>query len=119
MKCDLINYMPKEITAAEKVIRTIMRDELKNFATKDELKNFATKDDLKNFATKDDLKNFATKDEMSSKFNEVMNTLDGMYGLLKKNSEELSVMNHRVYKIQDPKLENHEKRITRLEVSAA
>ena len=61
--------MPKEITAAEKVIRTIMRDELKNFAT---------------------------KDEMSSKFNEVMNTLDGMYGLLKKNSEELSVMNHRV-----------------------
>jgi len=111
--------MPKEITAAEKVIRTIMRDELKNFATKDELKNFATKDDLKNFATKDDLKNFATKDEMSSKFNEVMNTLDGMYGLLKKNSEELSVMNHRVYKIQDPKLENHEKRITRLEVSAA
>jgi len=111
--------MPKEITVVEKVIRTIMREELKNFATKDDLKNFATKDDLKNFATKDDLKNFATKDELNSKHNQVMNTLDDMYGFLKEMKQEMTVINHRVYKIQDPKLENHEKRITKLEIQTA
>jgi hypothetical protein len=54
--------MPKELSEGEKVIRTIVREELKNFATKD------------------DLKNFATKDEMNLKFNDVMNKLDKMYG---------------------------------------
>ena len=100
-----------------------MREELKDFATKDDIKNFATKDDLKNltniFATKDDLKNFATREEMNSKFNDVMNTLDSMHGLMKEMRQEMSVMNHRVYKIQDPIIENHEKRITKLEIQVA
>lgn len=84
--------MPKELSAGEKVIRTIVREELKNFAT---------------------------KDEMNSKFNDVMNKLDMMYGFLKKDDEEISVIHHHDYKIQDPKLENHEKRITKLEVQIA
>lgn len=102
--------MPKELSAGEKVIRGIVKDELKDF-----YKNLIEP----NFATKEEMKLLATKEEMSSKFNEVMNILDSMHGLMKEMREEMSVMNHRVYKIQDPKLEDHEKRITHLEVSIA
>ena len=124
--------MPKEVTIGETVFRKILRDELKGYATKEDLRNelkgYATKEDLKPLATKEHLKMYAaTKydldiiavkvDELDIKFNKVMNILDEMHGMLKRNTEELLVMNNRVYRIHDPKIENHEKRITRLEVS--
>ncbi len=106
--------MPKEISAGEAAIRGIVKDELKDFYKKLIEPNFVTKDDLNNLTNI-----FATKEEMSSKHNEVMNTLDSMHGLMKEMRQEMSVMNHRVYKIQDPKIENHEKRITKLEIQIA
>lgn len=52
--------------------KQLLKEELKDFATKDDLKSFATKDDLKrefrNYPTKEDLTkelaNFATKDDL-------------------------------------------------------
>ena len=117
------------------VIKTILREELKNFATKDDLKNFATKDDLKNFATKDDLKNFATKDDLSdfkieifaeiskaelktldreqAYHSDVMTQFDKIMKKLETMREESEIDNFQ----RDEKIENHEKRIKRLEIA--
>lgn len=112
--------MPKKVTIGETDFRKILRDELKGYATKEDLKPLATKEHLKMYAvTKYDLEVFATKEEMNSRFDKVMTILDEMHGMLKRNTEELLVMNNRVYRIHDPKIENHEKRITHLEVSVA
>ena len=97
-----------------------LKNELKIYATKEDLKPLATKEHLKMYAaTKYDLEMCATKEEMRSLHNEVMNILDEMHGMLKRNTEELLVISNRVYRIHDPKIENHEKRITHLEVSVA
>ena len=98
----------------EKAVRKIVKEEIKT-----ELKNFYLNLILPNLATKLDLERYATKDEMNSRFNDVMNTLDDMHGLMKEMKQKMVVANNRVYKIQDPKIEDHEKRITRLEVSIA
>ena len=102
----------------EKAVRKIVKEELsvglKSFYTTLIVPNFATKRDLEDLSEK-----FATKEEMNSKFNGVMNTLDDMHGLMKEMKQEMVVANNRVYKIQDPKIENHEQRITRLEASIA
>jgi len=95
------------------------KDDLKRFATKDDLKGFATKDDLKRFATKDDLKRFATKDDLKNSINNVMNKLDEMLGVLRRNDDELTFTKHRVYNDHSPQLDDHEKRISRLEKTLA
>jgi ribosome-associated translation inhibitor RaiA len=47
-------------SGSDLVTISILKQELKRFATKDDLKRFATKDDLKNFATKKDLHTLKT-----------------------------------------------------------
>jgi len=115
------------------IIRTILRDELKNFATKNDLKNFATKNDLKNFATKNDLKNFATKndffnfkleifeeiskaelkaiDREQNYHSNVMTQFDKIVKKLDEMRQENEIDNFR----RDEKIENHETRIKALE----
>jgi len=53
------------------MIRQVVKEELKGFATKEDLERFATKEDLERFATKEDLdllredmKSFATKEDL-------------------------------------------------------
>lgn len=98
------------------------KNDLRKFATKDDLKNFATKNDLLKFATKDDLRKFATKaelndfrDEMKGSLNEIQNTLDHFLGEMRDSRQEHDVVSYRVYRDHAPKLEDHEKRISKIE----
>jgi hypothetical protein len=119
------------------VFRTILREELRHFATKDDLRNFATKKDLTKFATKDDLKNFATKRElreeiqvvnarMDLKFDEfehridekarqyrdeVLNSNDGLAKKLETYYQEIELGNLQTKR----QVQSHEQRITGLE----
>ena len=108
------------------VIKTILREELKNFATKDDLKNFATKDDLKNFATKDDFSDFKIEifaeiskaelkaiDREQAYHSDVMTQFDKIMKKLETMREESEIDNFQ----RDEKIENHEKRIKRLEIA--
>ncbi len=113
--------------------RDVMHDEITQLivghiqptlATKDDLLDLATKDDLLDLANKVDLLNskFATKKELSEfrsetkeSLNEIKNTLDWIVGEIKENRQEREVMSHRLYRDHAPKLENHEKRIVKLE----
>lgn len=121
------------------------KDDLKRFATKedisdikDELKGFATKDDLENklsgFATKDDLEKglarFATKselwdlrNEMNMRFEGVATKKDMQYllvmkdeiaGMIQKRDRDDVTNFGRQMRLQES-VENHEKRITKLE----
>lgn len=67
---------------------------------------------FKYLVTKDELyKNFATKDDLRESFNSLQIILDKIYGIVKKMDEEQTVVSHKV--------QNHEGRITKLEVSLA
>ncbi len=81
------------------------KEDLKRFATKEDLKRFATKEDLKRFATKEDLKRFATKKDLKRDLESNTNTI------LTVIHEHLAPIEHTV--------EQHNKRITRLEKAAA
>lgn len=91
-------------------------------------KFFATKDDLKRFATKEDLNNFATRDNLAHAFekfdgqmvefrNDILDHVDAVYKELKDMREEQSIYVHSQMR-QDEKLENHEKRIKKLETAS-
>ncbi len=73
-------------------------------ATKGDLKNFATKDDLRKFATKEDLEKFVTKDDLRR----VNEGIDQVLTVLINMDKRLG-----------GKIENHERRITKLESSVA
>ena len=67
---------------------------------------------LRHLVSKDELyQNFATKDDLRESFNTLQVTLDRIYGIVKKMDEEQTVISHKV--------QNHEGRITKLEVSLA
>lgn len=91
------------------------KSDLKNFATKDDLLDLATKVDMldSKFATKKDLREFRT--EMKESLNDIQNTLDTFMGEIKASREEQSSISYRIHRDHTPKLENHEKRITKLE----
>jgi len=122
----------------ENRLRSILKDEMKNFATKDDAKSI--RDEMKNFATKDDLKNFATRDDLAmafvkadirmnkiydkldskidNKFNDVLNQNDAQIKLLVGIQQELAAHN-KSYKDHGKILDNHEKRIKVLELEPA
>ncbi|HBC44628.1 MAG: hypothetical protein UX08_C0001G0061 [Candidatus Collierbacteria bacterium GW2011_GWB1_45_35] len=79
--------------------------------------NFATKDDLSNYATRAELfKEIGEfRLEMKESLNEIKNTLDYVVGEIKENRQERDVISHRVYRDHTPRLEDHEKRIVKIE----
>lgn len=113
----------------------------KIFATKDDLRRFVTKSDLKNFVTKDDLKTLATKKDLEVEMSQLA-TKEDLRTLKEEVSEMLTafrsnILSHldKVYKEvlafrqeetihtyahtrQDEKLEDHEKRIGKIETSS-
>ena len=99
----------------ETTVRKIVKEEIKS-----ELKNFYTSLIVPNFVSKFDFDELKTEvHQIKTTQNVMLNTLDDMHGLMKEMKQEMVVANNRVYKIQDPKIENHEQRITRLEASIA
>ena len=107
--------MPAAKPLDEKAVRNIVKEEIKA-----ELKNFYLNLIMPNFVTKFEFEELKTEvHQIKTTQSSMMNTLDEMYGLMKEMKQEMVVANNRVYKIQDPKIENHEKRITRLEASLA
>lgn len=104
-------------------IKTLLQENNKNLATKDDLtkalvennKNLATKDDLyennkrlaKIFATKQDLEKMVTKEEYHQTVDQILTTLDGIYGIVKCWDEERFLLSG--------KISNHETRITKVE----
>lgn len=104
-------------------IKTLLQENNKNLITKDDLskafkennKNLVTKDDLsdnnrrlaKFFATKQDLENLVTKDEYHKTVDQILTSLDGIYGIVKRWDEERFLFS--------TKLKNHETRISKIE----
>jgi len=78
----------------------------KHFATKSDLKPFATKSDLKPFATKSDLKPLASKSDL----NQLATKKD-----IKLLHERIDLLEINIAKTIALPLENHQKRLTRLE----
>lgn len=58
-------------------------------------------------ASKKDLENYATKEDLRNSTNKIMDTLDKIYNVVKKNDQEQTVIGHSV--------KNHEVRIVKLE----
>jgi len=82
--------------------------------------NFATKEDLLFFVTKEEFSEFKEEtrefqQETRESLNKIMNTLDHFLGELRDMRQEHDVISHRVYRDHSPKIEDHEKRITRVE----
>ena len=94
------------------------KDDLNGFATKEDLNGFATKEDLNGFATKEDLKDLATKADLNSFVtkDEYLTGQDEIMSELKTIREEMAFTHHRVYDEHQPQLEDHEIRITNLEI---
>lgn len=106
-----------------KEIKQLLEENNKNLVTKDDLKrafeennkNLVTKTDLiennlklaKIFATKQDLDKFVTKDEYHKTVDQILTTLDAIYGKVKNLEPESLITAH---KIQD-----HETRIIKIE----
>jgi hypothetical protein len=80
---------------------------------------FATKEDLAKlkdvFATKEDLERFETKADAAVRHNEVMKSLDALMKE-KETAREDRTLAIGKDRDQDRRLEDHEKRITKLEV---
>jgi hypothetical protein len=88
------------------------------FASKEDLKGFATKKDLEKFATKKDLEKFATKKDLEKLRDEVVTGQDKIFKELQEMSDERLVLYHRVYEEHEPKLQDHDKRISAIETIA-
>ncbi len=104
-------------------IKKLLVENNKNLVTKQDLenaffennKNLVTKQDLiennlklaKIFATKQDLEKFVTKDEYHKTVNQILTSLDEIYGIVKKSEPENLITAH--------KLQNHEVRLTKIE----
>ena len=72
--------------------------------------NYVTKTDLKQ-----ELSRFATKYDLAQLKEEVITGQDEILGEIKAMREESLMMHYRVYDQHQPQLEDHEKRISRLE----
>lgn len=62
---------------------------------------------FKFLATKLDLESYPTRDDLRKSTNKILDTLDKIYGVVKKNDEEQAVIGHSV--------KNHEARIVKVE----
>lgn len=96
MNADIIQDLKDMIT-------NTIRMELSHFATKEDLKNFVTKEDLQDLATKEDLQDL--KVDLEGKIDQLSSDV----------AEAISTSNNST----DAKLNDHEKRITGLELRAA
>lgn len=121
----------KKTDSSDNITRSILREELKNFATKDDLKSFATKKDLVSLKTdmsslKTDMSNFKIDvlaeinraelkaiDREQAYHSNVMTEFDKIMKKLETMSQENTLGESQ----QDQKLEDHEDRIKVLESS--
>lgn len=105
-----------------------LRNDVKAGATKDDLKACATKDDLKACATKDDIKSFPTRDEVRTMLQEEGKRTRGHFDVVAeglKESIKVIADGHRALDSRMTKvsrdirsvLDNHERRITKLEAN--
>jgi len=105
-----------------------LRNDVKAGATKDDLKACATKDDLKACATKDDIKAFPTRDEVRTMLQEEGKRTRGHFDVVAeglKESIKVIADGHRALDSRMTKvsrdirsvLDNHERRITKLEAN--
>ncbi len=101
---ELITKMVKIFATKDDLKGFATKDDLKDFATKDDLRNIATKDDLRNFVTKDDIKTLATKGELKQLEQNLTNEIRSVGKVLTDYMDEI-----------DPKVDNHEKRLTKIE----
>lgn len=130
--------VPVTLSQIKKLFVEFGKDLRKDLAAKDDLKSFATKEDLKNelkaYATKEDLNRFPTKselwdlrNEMNMRFEGVATKKDMQYllimkdeiaGMIQKRDRDDITNFGRQMRLQES-VENHEKRITKLEKAAA
>lgn len=105
----------RKTSITDNVIRTILREELKNLATKEELNKFATKEGLKNLEANMDIKLETLErkvDEKAQQYrDEVLTSNDKIAKTLETMREEITIGNFQT----SEKLEDHEKRIKHLE----
>lgn len=96
-----------------------IRKDMGKLATKDDLKNFATKDDLRSFATKEDVRELKHEiiEEVRNENQKVIHSNDKVVTKLDVVLKELGAHGAAHERI-DQKLEDHEKRIKRVEVTA-
>lgn len=125
--------MTKEIKELHKKIDGMIavmatKDDLKGFATKDDLKNFLTKEDGKAFATKDDIGRLTSaiiknsddfkwiKESMATKkeLDLFLNRIDDYAIEIRNYGRKALVYDHRFNELE-PKVLNHEQRISALE----
>ena len=147
MKKEEIDELCKWFANKEELKSFATKEDLKRFATKEDLKRFATKEDLKRFATKEDLKKFATKKDHNALAKTVSKLVvqvsdlnvrverieDNMYTKADhakfmvwmdeamtelRASRDERVLSERHILRHDDRLENHEKRITKLEATS-
>ncbi len=112
----------------EKIAELIVDHIQPTLATREDLarevSKLATKEDLKRFATREDLarevSKLATKEDLASvheKLDNIINTIDYFVGKTNKVEQEHNVLSGRVHQTVVPTIENHEKRIVKVERS--
>ena len=92
----------------------VTKDDLKHFATKTDLDEFATKADLQHFATKADLGRFATKSDLEQMEDRLASKAD-----LAQMEDRLITAMNLVERDAFTQLDEHERRITKLEKKGA
>ena len=116
-----------DIKKFKKVFLT--KDGTRDFTRKDDLKSFATKNDLKIFATKEDLTEFVTKNHLGLVVQDIVDLLKevrlNLRGDILNFKDEIL---HEIVKLREDvtvttgyrdTIENHEKRIFKLEKNLA
>ena len=89
-------------------IAATLSQQFSNYITKDDIANFATKDDLTNFATKDDIAELVTKSDLKkleTKIDDIQNAI---------NDSVIPFV-----QIVDDQVQDHEKRLVKLELKPA
>lgn len=75
----------------------------------------ATKGDIRNFATKDDLKAFATRDELQSEIQKLSMKMDKGFARVEASIDQVLTVVVNMNKRFGGQVDDHERRITRLE----
>jgi len=130
-----------KLASKEELKKLATKEELKKLATKEELKQLATKEDIKKFVTKAEfnkshsllraditklqigyiqilerMETLETKENADRRFNLLMQAIDGLAAKFDSDKIERAASAH-TFMRHESKLENHEKRITKLEAA--
>ncbi len=95
----------------KKIVEKVLED--KSVATKMDITKVIADNNHKLFkilVTKEDLNNYVTKEDLRESTDRLLTAMDRIYGVVKKNDEEQTVIGHNV--------QNHEVRITKIERAA-